>query len=211
MQKNGFAVISGCRSNYTPEKNLEETEKLKSKLKELGWSYTIAYGGGFKEKGANEFDTTKPKFNEISFVVYNKKGKNLLKDMVALCGEFQQDDIYYQEPNGKAYWYNSKGEKEAAFSSMVKNDDGQQFFTGFGTSKLSKKVKDRYLKTGEIKNRKAVEHRFSGIMEGVNPPPATLAEEIIRKNSGEVFLSQFNVLSSKEVYDILNSDSYFPY
>lgn len=211
--KNGFVVISACRANKTRQENLQRIENLKKDLKEMGWSYTVAYGGGFKEKGEGEFDTSKAKFNEISFVVYNynKNKRNLLKDMLSLCGKYEQDDIYYQEPDGKAYWYNSKGEKDATFSSMTKNDDGQQYFTGFGSSKLSKNLKKKYLKTGEVNNKKALEHRFSGIMEAINPPPVTRAEAIIRANNGEVFVSSYNVLTEEEAYKLLNMYSYFPY
>lgn len=212
--KNGFAVVSAFRQERTREENLKKTEELKSDLKNMGWSYTVAYGGGFKEKGQNSFDTTQPKFNEISFVVYNynkTKGKELLKDMLALCKKYNQDDIYYQEPNGKAYWYNKEGKKDATFSSMTKNDNGQQFFTGFSTSKLSKKVKDKYLKKDSLANKKAFEHRYSGIMEGVNAPPSTLAEETIRKHNGEVFISTFNVLTNEEAHALLQEDSYFNY
>lgn len=206
--KNGFAVISACRGENTKEENLKKTEELKKDFKQLGWSYTIAYGGGFVEKGnEGEFDNTKPKFNEISFVVYNynkNKDRNLLKDMLALCAKYKQDDIYYQESNGKAYWYNSKGEKDATFSLLSKNDEGQKYFTGFGSSKFSKKMKEEYLKTGELKNKKAFEHRFSGIMEGINPPPASNAEAMLRESKGEVFISSFNVLTEEETYKLLN-------
>lgn len=210
--KNGFAVISACRSDNTPEENLERTDELKQDLKNLGWSYTISYGGGFMEKiaadGKESFDTEKPQFNEISFIVYNYNrfgNHDLLEDVIALCGKYEQDDIYYQEPDGKAYWYDKNGEKDATFSCMTKNDDGQQFFTGFGGSRLSKKTRNIYRNKNKVSNAKAVDHRFSGIMEAVALPPNTRVEEVKRKDDGEVFISSYNVLSGKEVYDILNS------
>ena len=210
--KNGFAVISACRSNLSPEENLQRTDDLKQDLKDLGWSYTISYGGGFKEKiaddGSESFDTDKPQFNEISFVVYNYnrlEDRDLLDDAIALCDKYDQDDIYYQEPNGKAYWYNKDGEKDAAFSCMTKNDDGQMYFTGFGGSKLSKKTRDIYTKKHQVKNAKAFDHRFSGIMEAIALPPNTRIEEIKRNKDGEVFISSYNVLTEKEAYNILNN------
>lgn len=210
--KNGFAVISACRSNLSPEENLQRTDDLKQDLKDLGWSYTISYGGGFTEKiaddGTKGFDVDKPQFNEISFVVYNYNrfgDRDLLDDAIALCDKYEQDDIYYQEPNGKAYWYNKDGKKDAAFSCMTKNDAGQMYFTGFGGSKLSKKTRDIYTKKHKVSNAKAVDHRFSGIMEAVALPAASRIEEIKRSKDGEVFISTYNVLSGKEVYNILNS------
>ena len=215
--KNGFAIISACRGENTREENLKKTSELKTDLKNLGWTYTIAYGGGFVEKGSEGFDKTKPKFNEISLVVYNYNRKenhnDLLKDMISLCKKYNQDDIYYQEPNGKAYWYDKKGNKDATFSLIKKNDEGQQFFTGFGSSKLSKKMKEKYLETGELKSKKAFEHRFSGIMEGVETPPSTNIEAMRRKADGEIFISSFNVLTEEETSKILRASarSYFNY
>lgn len=207
--KNGFAVISACRRENTREINIKKTNELKADLKQLGWSYTLSFGGGFVEKNSEEtFD--KPKFNEISFVVYNNNRKqehnDLLKGMLFLCGKYKQDDIYYQEPNGKAYWYDKNGNKDATFSLISKNDDEQQYFTGFG-NKFSNKLKNVYLRTGEIKNKKAFEHRFSGIMEGIAAPPHTNAEAMIRTNNGEIFLSDFNVLTDEEVREILSKEN----
>ena len=212
--QNGFAIISAFRDSLNKKENLERTERLKNLLTKMGWSYTICYGGGFIEKeviedGDVEFDTSKHKFNEISFIVYNynrlDKNRDLLQGAIKLCGMFDQDDIYFQEPNGKAYWYDRNGNRDATFSLMTKNDDGQMFFTGFGSSKLSKKLKDIYLKKGKVQNAKAFEHRFSGIMEAVAMPPQTNIEEEKRRRLGEVFISKFNVLSDYEAYKILNS------
>ena len=168
---------------------MKRTDDLKQDLKDLGWSYTISYGGGFKEKiaddGSESFDTDKPQFNKISFVVYNYnrlEDRDLLDEAIALCDKYDQDDIYYQEPNGKAYWYNKDGEKDAAFSCMTKNDDDQMYFTGFGGSKLSKKTRDIYTKKHQVKNAKAFDHRFSGIMEAIALPPNTRIEEIKRND-----------------------------
>lgn len=171
--KKGFGVVSACRRDKTNVENLKRTEQLKKDLSEMGWSYTIGYGGGFQKKGSEEgFDTSKPKFNEISIIVYNhnrKDGnKNLLKDLISLGRKYEQDDIYYQEPDGKAYWYDKNG------------------------------------------NTKALEHRFTGIMEGINPPPTTLIEEIKRKKAGEIFISSTNVLTNEEEYNLLNQ-KYFDY
>ena len=214
--KKGFGVVSACRRDKTNEENLKRTEQLKKDLSELGWSYTIGYGGGFQENGNEEgFDVSKPKFNEISVIVYNHNRKNekaaLLKDLIALGKKYNQDDIYYQEPNGKAYWYDKNGEIDATFSGIAKNDPTQQYFTGFNKSRLSKFDKKNITKKGKIGSSKAMEHRFSGIIEGVNPPPATLIEEIKRKNMGEIFISSFNVLTQNEVYNLLNSESCFKY
>lgn len=212
--QNGFAIVSACRDSLSKKENLERTEHLKQIIIEMGWSHTICYGGGFIEKeviedGDVEFDTSKHKFNEISFVIYNynrlDKDRNLLDDAIKLCGIFDQDDIYYQEPNGKAYWYDRNGNRDATFSLMTKNDDGQMFFTGFGSSKISKKLKDIYLKKDKVQNAKAFEHRFSGIMEAVAMPAQTNIEEEKRRHLGEVFISKFNVLSDDEAYKILNS------
>ena len=214
--KKGFGVVSACRRDKTNEENLKRTEQLKKDLSELGWSYTIGYGGGFQENGNEEgFDISKPKFNEISVIVYNHNRKNekavLLKDLIALGKKYNQDDIYYQEPNGKAYWYDKNGEIDATFNGIAKNDPTQQYFTGFNKSRLSKFDKKNITKKGKIGSSKAMEHRFSGIIEGVNPPPATLIEEIKRKNMGEIFISSFNVLTQNEVYNLLNSESCFNY
>ena len=125
--------------------------------------------------------------------------------------KYNQDDIYYQEPNGKAYWYDKNGEIDATFSGIAKNDPTQQYFTGFNKSRLSKFDKKNITKKGKIGSSKAMEHRFSRIIEGVNPPPVTLIEEIKRKNMGEIFISSFNVLTQNEVYNLLNSESCFKY
>lgn len=211
--KNGYGVVSACRGDKTSKENLARTEKLKKDLSDLGWSYTIGYGGGFKEKGS-EFDTSKPNFNEISIIVYNHNRKeekrDLKQDLISLGKKYNQDDIYYQEPNGKAHWYDKNGNIDATFGEVVKNDPGQQFFTGIGKSRLSKNDKKK-IQNGKLGSKKALEHRFSGIMEGINPPPSTLIEEIKRNNMGEVFVSSFNVLTKNEVYQILNQGKYFNY
>jgi len=212
--KKGFGVVSACRRDKTNAENLKRTEQLKKDLSEMGWSYTIGYGGGFQEKGNEEgFDTSKPKFNEISIIVYNhnrKDGnKNLLKDLISLGRKYEQDDIYYQEPNGKAYWYDKNGKVDATFGDTVKNDPNQQFFTGIGKSRISKKDKEK-IKKGKFGNTKTLEHRFTGIMEGINPPPTTLIEEIKRKKAGEIFISSTNVLTNEEEYNLLNQ-KYFDY
>ena len=98
--KKGFGVVSACRRDKTNEENLKRTEQLKKDLSELGWSYTIGYGGGFQENRNEEgVDISKPKFNEISVIVYNHNRKNekaeLLKDLIALGKKYNQDDIYY--------------------------------------------------------------------------------------------------------------------
>lgn len=214
--KNGFAVISGCRSNRdglskeeTRKVNIQKTGELKNDLKKMGWTYTVVYGGGFKEKGAEDNSPIKYKFDEISFVVYNYNRKNkdasLFDDMKKLTAKYEQDDFYYQESDGKAYWYDKNGNKDATFSKMVKNDDSQPFFTGFGSSKLSKKIKKNYIESGKVGNKKAFEHRYSGIMEAINPPPATYSERIIRSGSGEVFIDSYNVLTENEQLELLNS------
>ena len=75
--KKGFGVVSACRRDKTNEENLKRTEQLKKDLSELDWSYTIGYGGGFQKNGNEEgFDISKPKFNEISVIVYNHNRKN---------------------------------------------------------------------------------------------------------------------------------------
>ena len=48
--QNGFAIVSACRDSLSKKENLERTEQLKNLLIEMGWSYTICYGGGFIEK-----------------------------------------------------------------------------------------------------------------------------------------------------------------
>lgn len=214
--KNGYGIISAFRGDKTREENLERTEKLKKDLGNMGWSYTIAYGGGFQEKeNPGEFDVSKPKFNEISVIVYNHNRKNkeadLKQDLIFLGKKYNQDDIYYQEPGGKAHWYNKDGKIDATFGSTAKNDPTQQYFTGIGKSRLSKRDKKRIKNDGKLTSQKALDLRFSGVMEGINPPPSTLVEEIKRKNAGEIFVSSFNVLSEDEVYNVLNKTNYFNY
>lgn len=214
--RKGYGVISACRKGQSGKEKLNKTEELKKDLGELGWSYTIGYGGGFKEKDGNEeeFDASKPEFNEISIIVYNynrkDKERKLFDDLIALGKKYNQDDIYYQEPNGKAHWFNKKGEIDATFGSTVKNDPSQRFFTGFAKSRLSKNDKKK-IENGKIGNTKAMEHRFTGIMEGINPPAGSLVEEIKRDHAGEVFLSSLNVLTKREEYDLLNKNSCFKY
>jgi hypothetical protein len=216
--QNGYGVISACRETQSGEEKLKKTEELKKDLNELGWSYTIGYGGGFREKegkgNQGKTDTSKPFFNEISLIVYNynrkDKERKLFDDLLALGKKYHQDDIYYKEPNGKAHWFNQKGEIDATFGDVVKNDPEQANFTGFAKSRLSKNDKKK-IKNGKIGNTKAMEHRFTGIMEGINPPPGSFVEQIKRKHAGEVFISPYNVLTSQEVYDLLNKNSCFKY
>lgn len=223
--KNGFANISAFRSNRynngeplsieeTRKINIQKTGELKNDLKNLGWSYTVSYGGGFKEKEDTK-SPSKYKFNEISFIVYNynrkNKNANLLDDMKKLTAKYEQDDFYYQEPNGKAHWYDKNGKEDASFSKMVKNDDKQPYFTGISSSKLSKKTVQKYMKNGKVGSDKAFEHRYSGVMEGVNPPPLSYAEEAVRAANGEIFLSTYNVLTEEDVYQILGAKKFFNY
>ncbi len=96
----GFGMAPACQKNI---------EQLKKDLSEMGWHYTIGYGGSFQEK---EYDIFVIVYN------YNKKNKDriLLDDLISLGKKYEQDDIYYQEPNGKVHRYDKDGKKGAALA-----------------------------------------------------------------------------------------------
>ena len=180
----GFFIISACRANNTDEQNQAKTNELKEKLKSLGLSYTIAYGGGFKEKEDKTPDTTKPEINETSFIVYNynkKEKKPFTRDelfniAIKLCKEYNQDDVMFKEPDGKSYWYDRNGKIDATFQKkFVANDPSQRYFTAF-----RRNISDDKNTPGKNgKMPKANSPRFSGIMEGLffNPAPSTFIDK----------------------------------
>lgn len=96
----GFGMAPACQKSI---------EQLKKDLSEMGWHYTIGYGGSFQEK---EYDIFVIVYN------YNKKNKDriLLDDLISLGKKYEQDDIYYQVPNGKVHRYDKDGKKGAALA-----------------------------------------------------------------------------------------------
>ena len=96
----GFGMAPACQKSI---------EQLKKDLSEMGWHYTIGYGGSFQEK---EYDIFVIVYN------YNKKNKDrsLLDDLISLGKKYEQEDIYYQEPNGKVHRYDKDGKKGAALA-----------------------------------------------------------------------------------------------
>ncbi len=201
--KKGFFIISACRSNLSDEENQKRTNTLKNDLKSLRLTYTVVYGGGFEEKQNENKGTTleNPQINETSFLVYNyRRNRNdatkngsldrddLLKIALELCKKYNQDDIFFMEPNGKSHWIDREGNIDATFEKKLKvNDHTQKFFTAFGKNiEGSKNTPD---KNGKMS--KANADRFSGVMEGIyfNPPPATFLDKYRRTIvENEVFI-----------------------
>lgn len=134
------------------EENKQATKKLKERLKQDGYTFTVT-AGGYVENGVNVL--------EHSFVIYVDKidfihrGKVNSKEHKYKCSfdelidygkklcskeEFDQECFSIKYPdNGQAVWMNEKGEIVMKFSKTLVNDEEQKYFT---TTVMSKKKKD---------------------------------------------------------------------
>ncbi len=138
--------------NKNNSENKQATEKLKERLKNDGYTFSVS-AGGYVENGVNVL--------EHSFVVYVNKidmvhrGKIDSKEHKYKCTfdelieygrhlcrkeEFDQECFSVKYPDdGNAVWMNEKGEIVMKFNKVLVDDMEQKYFT---TTVMSKKIKE---------------------------------------------------------------------
>lgn len=133
---NGFAVVSACRKEYTPEQNKQRTKELENLIKQEGFVFKSVDGGFIEDKGK----PTEKEVIEKSFIIYNSNHKNdkanLLKFALSVCRKYGQDSILYSEKGDKPRYYTKNGHVDSTFNNkFIVNDKSQEYFSEFGKNK----------------------------------------------------------------------------
>lgn len=126
-------TISACRGNLSKKENLDRTHALKTDLIKLGYSVT-AIKGVYKE---NYGKSDEIEVHEDSFIVFDHKGSNDLKDnLIKLGQKYNQDSVTYSSvKDGKYYLIgtNSTGypgmNKSVELGSAMFGKNGEFFST----------------------------------------------------------------------------------
>jgi hypothetical protein len=139
-RKNGYAIVSACRNEFTKEENEKRTNQLKEILQKSSFSFKKVLGGFIETKE----DGSKKEVKEKSFIIYNydKNGNiaekdKLFKFALQICKKFNQDSILYSEKGDKPRYYTQQGKVDSSFSNagFTFNDKKQQYFTDFSKNK----------------------------------------------------------------------------
>ena len=90
-RKNGYAIVSACRNEFTKEENEKRTNQLKEILQKSSFSFKKVLGGFIETKE----DGSKKEVKEKSFIIYNydKDGNvaekdKLFKFALQICKKF---------------------------------------------------------------------------------------------------------------------------
>lgn len=139
-RKNGYAIVSACRNEFTKEENEKRTNQLKEILQKSSFSFKKVLGGFIETKE----DGSKKEVKEKSFIIYNydKNGNvaekdKLFKFALQICKKFNQNSILYSEKGDKPRYYTQQGKVDSSFSNagFTFNDKKQQYFTDFSKNK----------------------------------------------------------------------------
>lgn len=139
-RKNGYAIVSACRNEFTKEENEKRTNQLKEILQKSFFSFKKVLGGFIETKE----DGSKKEVKEKSFIIYNydKNGNvaekdKLFKFALQICKKFNQNSILYSEKGDKPRYYTQQGKVDSSFSNagFTFNDKKQQYFTDFSKNK----------------------------------------------------------------------------
>ena len=139
-RKNGYAIVSACRNEFTKEENEKRTNQLKEILQKSSFSFKKVLGGFIETKE----DGSKKEVKEKSFIIYNydKDGNvaekdKLFKFALQICKKFNQNSILYSEKGDKPRYYTQQGKVDSSFSNagFTFNDKKQQYFTDFSKNK----------------------------------------------------------------------------
>lgn len=134
--KNGFAVVSACRNERTPEQNEAKSKELKELIRQAGFTFKEVNGGFIEDKG----ESTQKEVLEKSFIIYNSNYKNdkadLLQFALSMCRKYGQDSILYSEKGDKPRYYTKTGHVDSTFNKkFIVNDKSQTYFSEFGKNK----------------------------------------------------------------------------
>lgn len=139
-RKNGYAIVSACRNEFSKNENEYRTNQLKEIIQNSPFSFKKVLGGFIETKK----DGTKQEVKESSFIIYNydKNGNVVEKDKLfkfalQICKKFNQDSILYSEKGDKPRYYTKQGKVDSSFSKtgFTFNDKTQQYFTDFSKNK----------------------------------------------------------------------------
>lgn len=191
---NGYAVISACRGDKSPEDNQKATQELISDIQQRGYSYTPMYGG-FKENFGTEDETD---VFERSIMVYNYDRKGNAGDMedlfnfaVEMCNKYNQDSVLVKRPEGNPEYITKDGSVDMYFDKPTTfNDFQQEYFSDLHNGHKSHSIHDRD-SNGGLRGAKSTRFTLNTSMFDecyINPSPATLNEAHSRRLRGEVFL-----------------------
>lgn len=120
-------IISAHRKDNNRDQNREATQRMASRISELGYGYTRDHKGSWE-------NANKEKEHEKSFVIHAKgpglkHAQNLLHDMHKLRSEFNQDSFVHVLPNGKkrqaeaGYAFNRDGSRDKYGNKAVDTDN----------------------------------------------------------------------------------------
>jgi len=181
---NGFVIISANRSDMDDERNTVATQGLISDLKASGFTYLPTYGG---YRGTDDVvDKFEPNFTVFN---YDKDGNplnfdDLHKFALDMCGKYEQDSVYINEPGKAPEYQNKDGQKVNKRSSRkyVKNDMNKEAYTSFS----SPEEIASHGKTQPVGRRFTSDIEFDESRVYVNPMPSSNVARMRRK--GEIMI-----------------------
>ena len=138
FENNDCAFISACRGDRTAEENNVKTEELKEKLRRMGYGYVAIRGGYIENKGQPDERAVE---DEKSFAVFNNNDQSyyhteFLKDMIALCAEFDQDVVLVKLKGQPGHYYDKNGNASENFNRIDK-ERVEQYFSRLRNTKFA--------------------------------------------------------------------------
>ena len=181
---NGFVIISANRSDMDDERNTKATQELIRDIKRSGFSYLPTYGG---YRGSDDVvDSFEPNFTVFNYDINGNPTNfdDLHKFAIDMCGKYEQDSVYINEPGKAPEYQNKDGEKVSERSSRnyVKNNFKKEYFTSFS----SPEEIGKHGKTQPIGRCFTSDISFDESKIYVNPMPSSNIVRMRRK--GEVMI-----------------------
>ena len=180
--KDGYAVLSASRNEKSAEENNRDFERLKTDIKQMGYSYVPVFGGYIETTDSGE---RIPVYEKSLYVlpfkknstgdIENKEFDKFVEDMFKLGNKYRQEQILLKYADEyPAYYDVSNGDRDMEFTGKTSfNDIKQDYFTS--------------LKKWDGKNNKGgSSQRFSFSECYLNEQPHTIAGAHVRSLNGEL-------------------------